>query len=276
LRFPKTPFTQFIILVLIAIPVFSWLNIGGLDFDPQYYVAGRGWPRIYDAVALIPVSFGGVYGIFLPWAVAFVQPFTLFPLVIARAIVQALSLAAFIALAGPHLLSRLTTLSNPLVLLILFNQVNLDAIATAGLLLPPAGGLLLLAMKPQVAGLAALVWLWQGQWKHFVPAGVVIVLSTLLWSEWIPRVTLSPEGALNVSFFPWSLILAIPLLILAVRRQDVWIAGLATPLAVPYIALYSLAPTCAIINRLNWRWGLIINIIGWIAGAWLYSTGVFG
>lgn len=274
---PKfNPFLQFSVLVVIAVPIFAWLNSGGLDFDPQYYVAGRGWPRIYDAVPLIPVSFGGVYGIFLPWAVAVVQPFTLLPLVWARAVVQGVSLAAFIAIAGPHPLARLMTLLNPLVLLILFNQVNLDAIAALGLLLPPAGGLILLAMKPQVAGLVVLLWLKHGKWRHFIPAAIVIGLSTLLWTEWIERLRLSPEGALNISFFPWSLLIAIPLLIWAVRRNDIWLAALATPLAMPYFALYSLAPTCAILCRLNWRWGAVIVGVGWVAAAWLYQMGMFG
>lgn len=269
-------FFQFAALVLITVPLFAWLNIGGLDFDPQYYVAGRGWTQIYEAVPIVPVSFGGVYGIFLPWAVVVVQPFTLLPLVWARAVVQAVSLGAFVALAGPHPFARIMTLLNPLVLLILFNQVNLDAIATVGLLLPPAGGLLLLAMKPQVAGLAAVIWLWRGKWRHFIPAAVVVLSSTFLWSEWIVRVQQSPEGALNVSFFPWSLLLAIPLLGWAIRRNNLWLAALATPLAMPYIALYSLAPICAILCRLNWRWGAVITVVGWVAAAWLYQSGLLG
>lgn len=270
------PFYHFAALVILTVPLFAWLNLGGLDFDPQYYVAGRGWPQIYDAVPVIPVSFGGVYGIFLPWAVAVIQPFTLLPLAWARAVVQALSLASFLAIAGPNPWARWMTLLNPLVLLILFNQVNLDAISTVGLLLPPAGGLLLLAMKPQVVGLASIIWLLRGKWKQFIPAAVVVLLSTLLWSEWIPRVLQSPDGALNVSFFPWSLLIAIPLLIWAIRRNDIWLAALATPLAMPYIALYSLAPICAILCRFNWRWGAVIALVGWVAAAWLYQMGVFG
>ncbi len=250
-------------LFLLLIPLFAWLNLRGTDFDGQFYQAGRGWVEIYKATPLTPLQTGGYHGIFLPWAVVVVQPFSLLPLEWARAIIQAGTVTALILLAGPQPLARLVTLTSASAFMLVAYYANLDAVAALGVLLPPAGGLLLLAIKPQAAGLVAMVWLAQRKWRSFIPLGIVVVLSTLLWSEWISRVQLSPAGALNVSFFPYSLILAIPLMILAVRRNDVLLAAMITPLAVPYVAYYSLAPTIALLARRHWVLGVFANVASW-------------
>ncbi len=259
------------LLALALIPLFAALNVGGDDWDAQFYRAGRAWPHIYDAVPIRQVSVGGVYGIFLPWAVAVIQPIALLPVVWARAIIQAGTLAALLLLAGPRPVAWLLALTSAPAILLIFKYANLDAISGLGLLLPPAGGLILLAMKPQSVGLAALVWLTQGRWRAFVPLGIIVVLSTLLWPEWLARLRMSPAGALNVSLFPWSLAVALPLLWYAVQRRDPLLAAVATPLAAPYIALYSLAPAIALLARRHWALGLLSNVASWLLLYWLQA-----
>lgn len=257
------------LLFFCLVPLFAWLNIGGEDFDEQFYQAGQGWPDIFAAVPVRALETGGIYGVFLPWAATVVQPITLLPLPWARAVVQAASVAALLALAGPRRLAWLAALSSAPAILLIFHYANLDALAGAGVLLPPAGGLLLLAIKPQALGLAALVWLAERRWWSLGPLALVVVLSTLLWPEWVARVQQSPAGALNVSFFPWSLLVALPLLALALRRRDVTLAALATPLAVPYVAIYSLAPAIALLARRRWWAGLLASAASWGLLWWL-------
>lgn len=251
-------------LFLLLIPLFAWLNLRGTDFDEQFYQAGRGWVDIYGAVPLTPLQTGGYYGIFLPWAVVVVQPISLLPLAWARAIIQAATVVGLILLAGSRPLAWLCTLSSASAIMLVGYYANLDTVAALGLLLPPAGGLFLLAIKPQAAGLAAVVWLAQGKWRAFVPLGVVVLLSTIVWGEWLFRLQGSSAGGLNVSFFPYSLLIAIPLFIWAIRRGDILLAAIATPLAVPYVAYYSLAPTIALLARRHWLLGLAANIASWV------------
>jgi hypothetical protein len=253
----------YLFVFLLLIPVFAGLNLRGTDFDEQFYQAGRGWVDIYGAVPLRPLATGGNYGIFLPWAIALIQPITLLPLEWARAIIQSATVVALGLLAGPRPIAWLFTFSSAPTLLLITYYANLDAVAALGLFLPPVGGVLLLAIKPQAVGLAALVWLAHGRWRAFAPLGMVVGLSTLLWSEWIYRLRDSSAGALNVSLFPYSLLLAIPLLILAIRRKDLLLAALATPLAVPYVAHYSLAPIIALLARRHWLLGLVATVSSW-------------
>jgi hypothetical protein len=258
-----TPHRVVCCVALLCIPLFAWLNIGGQDFDGQFYAAGRGWIQLYDAVPLRPLETGGYHGIFLPWAAVLTQPLSLLPLAWARAVVQAVTLAALLALVGPRPLAWVATLASAPALFLIFQYANLDALSAVGVLFPPAGGLLLLAAKPQAAGLAAVVWLARGRWRAFVPLGIVVVLSTFLWPEWIVRVQESPAGALNVSLFPYGLVVAIPVLVYAIRRNDVLLAALLTPLAVPYVAFYSLAPTIALLARRHWGLGLVAAVSSW-------------
>lgn len=257
------------LLALLLIPLFAWLDIGGADFDQQFYLAGQGWPEPFAAVPVRPLRTGGIYGIFLPWTIAVVQPFSLLPLVWARATVQAGTIAALLLLAGERPLAWLAALGSAPAILLTFHYANLDALSGLGLLLPPAGGLLLLAMKPQALGLAALLWLVERRWRAFLPLAIVVLLSTLLWPEWLLRVRHSPAGALNVAFFPWSLLLALPLLLAALRRRDAQLAALATPLALPYVPIYSLAPAIALLARRRWWWGALAS-----AGSWLLLWGL--
>jgi hypothetical protein len=257
------------LLALLLIPLFAYLNVGGDDFDPQFYAAGRAWPHIFDAVPVRVVQKGGVFGIFLPWAVAVVQPITLLPLVWARAIIQAGTVSALLLLAGPRPLAWVATLSSAPAILLIFNYANLDALAGVGVLLPPAGGLLLLAMKPQALGLAGIVWLAERRWRAFIPLAIIVLLATLLWPEWLVRIRQSPAGALNVSLFPWTLLVAAPLLWQALRRRDALLAALTTPLVAPYIAIYSLAPAIALLSRRRWWMGALANAASWVVLWWL-------
>lgn len=260
------------LLMVLLIPCFAALNRPGEDFDRQFYLAAAGWPRPYDAVPVTPLRTGGVYGIFTPMVPVVLQPFGLLPLRWARAIVQAATVTSLLALAGRRWQAGLLTLASAPALLLVFHYANLDAISALGALLPPAGGLFLLLMKPQAAGLAAVAWLAQRRWGALLPAVVVMALVTLLWPEWLARARLAPAGALNVSLFPFSLLLALPLLGYAVKRRDPLLAALATPLAVPYVAFYSLAPTVALLARRSVVGGLVACLASWGLLYWLMQT----
>jgi hypothetical protein len=181
----------------------------------------------------------------------------------ARAVVQAATVLALGIASGARPSAWIVALFSAPALLLISYYANLDAIAAAGVLLPPAGGLLLLAAKPQAAGLAVVVWLAQGKWRSFAPAVLVIALSTLLWSEWTLRVQESVAGALNISLFPYSLLAAAPLLVIAVRKNDPLLAAVITPLVVPYVAFYSVAPAIALLARRHLALGIAGNVLSW-------------
>lgn len=260
-----------------AIPGWLWAlallvalyPIGPANDLRQYFSAAAGWPHPFLGAPLEGGGNESSYGIFLPWAIPFFLPLTLLPSALATTLVRVATILALYLLSGRSFWKTLVvSLSAPA--LVLLWQGNLDALVATGLLLPGAGALLLLSLKPQVAAFAALPILRRDGWKHALLPALVIVLSTLLWPEWMTRASLAGRhfGPWDWNLFPWGVPLGLAMTGWAIRQRDPLLAGVATPLLSPFLPAYTLAPTLALLWR---RWPRAAGALWaatWIAAWW--------
>ncbi|MBA3531039.1 MAG: hypothetical protein H0T73_03850 [Ardenticatenales bacterium] len=230
---------------------------------PQFYDAARAWPEPYS----IPLERmgDGWYRIFTPWAVVLFLPLALGPQLLAAALVRALTIIAFYLLTGRSLWKTIVLIFSPPALILLMNG-NLDAISGLGALLPGSGALLLLMVKPQAAALSALPILRRDGWWHALLPLVLVVLSTLLWPEWLERAAAARGGGWNVGalLFPYSIPVGLLLLLYGWRERDPIPAAIATPLLSLYVSLPTLAVTGALLLRRWPRLGVLICMLPWL------------
>ncbi len=185
-----------------------------------------------------------------PWAVVLLVPFVLFPPALARGLVLVCSVAALIyilfRLRAPRLAAIAFLLSPTAIGSLL--AANLDAFVLLGAFLPPAWGLLILMIKPQIGSGAALYHLAESlrtEGKIFTavrtlaPLGIAYLLGGLLFPIWFERMIHKPENVWNRSLFPYGIPLGMLLLWLALRKRNVFFALAATPFFSPYITFYT-------------------------------------
>lgn len=195
----------------------------------QYYCAARAWPNPFAGVPLTTLVGGGYYGIFVPWAVPLFLPFAQFPPVIGAAVIQTATVIVLYHLTGRDLWKTVVVCLSP-ASIGLIGSGNIDAIASAGVLLTGAGAIMLLFFKPQVAVLATLPIVLRDGWKQLVFPVLIVGFSTILWPEWIQRTMLATAGQRwNWSLFPFSFPFALALFFWSCKRRDPILAALATP-----------------------------------------------
>lgn len=105
--------------------------------------------------------------------------------------------------------------------------------------------IVLLAAKPQIAGLsAAIIWLRSHKrWWLLVAFGALTGVTLLIWPGWM-GVAYGRLGGLDQKFsvdlWPWGILAGIVLAWIAVGHRDVLIAAVATYFFLPYINMNSL------------------------------------
>jgi hypothetical protein len=141
-----------------------------------------------------------------------------------------------------------------------FFMGNVDGLVLAGLMVLP-WGIPLVLMKPQVSAFALLAR------RRWLLAGIVwTLISVALWGFWPANllVIATPgwraEWVQDVSLFPWSVLLALPLLWFSRGDEDLLMAAgtLATPHLFPYHFIL-LAPALA---RMRPAWMILTWVIG--------------
>ena len=184
-----------------------------------------------------------------PWTALILLPFVLLRPALARGLVFVASLASIgytaWRLRAPKLALIAVLLSPTTVGALL--AANLDALAVPGIFLPPAWGLLLLLIKPQVGAGVAVFYLvdsWHrkgfaGVLRTFAPLAVLTVLGALLFPVWIQRLAGSPAIVWNRSLFPYAIPLAVFLLWMAVRNRNPYFALASTAFFSPYLSFYT-------------------------------------
>lgn len=124
---------------------------------------------------------------------------------------------------------------------------NVEWLVCLGLLLPAQWGAVLLAVKPQVAAGALLVWARRHGVLVFVPVGLIGLASLLAWGWWPGRAGLLPHASgWNLAPWPVGVLPGLWLLWRGWKDDDVELAAVATPLLTPYIAGYSLVVPLAV------------------------------
>lgn len=198
-----------------------------------------------------------------PWAVLLL-PHLAIPLVWSNAVNLLLNMSLLgmlvIRLNG-GLLGLLLLFTSP-VFLDLARVNNLEWMIALGLLLPAPLGTVLLAVKPHLAMGATLIWARRhGMLVIFTPLVFVLLLSFLVWGYWLPRSAGLPDDAAawNLSAWPVGIPVGLWLLWRAWQEDDEYLAAVATPLMMPYVAVYSVSVSLAVIAG---RWPR--------AAAWLW------
>jgi hypothetical protein len=219
-----------------------------------FYIVGLFIPEGFDWKNFF--SQGRISPIWTPWT-TYVIKFLNFPLLIA------LTLFGVVIRTYRYskipIYSLLAIISLP-TLWVLFLG-NLDGLVMIGLLLLPLG-IPLVLMKPQLAGFALLAK------KSSILAGIIWGLfSLIIWGLWPARflTVLTPqwgaEWQQDISLFPWSLIIAIPLLWFSQGDEDMLMA--AGSFATPHLFPYHFILLMPSLSRMSWKWTIICWILSW-------------
>ena len=210
------------------------------------------WPIFYAATRNI-FSGHGPYetmGYLLPpWADLVLLPFVLFSENIPQGLMFGVSLFTLIfimwRLRLPPVGAAAFLISPTAVGALLIH--NIDPFVVAGILFPPAWGLFLLLMKPQIGfGLTIyyLVEAWRiGRFskvfKTFAPISFVYILSMVIFPIWIDRILHQPQDPWNRSFFPYAIPIGIFLLWFSIQRRNPYYALASAPFFTPYLTFYT-------------------------------------
>lgn len=197
------------------------------------------------------------------WTLALLSPFALIP-----ADWQPLAIL-LVTLILAALLCRRFQLRGPGLVLVMASPVvwwsigygNIDALALSGLLLPAPIGLVILAIKPQATAPLMLITLLKvyddGGLKRAVLSAAPVTMLGLAWLGIYGLHFSNTNFGGNASLFPYSLILGLPALILAVKVRSERLALLAGPCLSPYASLSSFLGPALVLPGLAWVYGAV-------------------
>lgn len=184
-----------------------------------------------------------------PWTILLLLPFVLFPPALARGLVLVSSLAALIYVAWRLRAPKMAVVAfllSPTVIGSLL-AANLDAFALLGMFLPPAWGLLLLMIKPQI-GIGMAIYSLAEAWRNnkvigviraFAPVVIAYVVSGILFPVWVDHMIHKPSNEWNRSLFPFGIPAGLLLLWLSIRTRNAFFALASTPFFSPYLTFYT-------------------------------------
>jgi hypothetical protein len=212
-------------------------------------------------------SIGSIPPLWTPWAKVTVQ-FLTYPLLIAITL-TAIVIRTYQYNHSP-LPAILACISLPTVWVIILG--NLDGLVLLGLLILPVGVPLVL-LKPQLAAFSLLAK------KSYLVAGAIwFVISLLIWGLWplnflvVSTPGWASEWTQEVSLFPWGILLAIPLLWLSRKDQDLLM--IAGSFATPHLFPYHFVLVMPALGRLKTGWMLLAWALSWspLLANWLGDT----
>ena len=148
---------------------------------------------------------------------------------------------------------------------------NIDWLVGVGFLLPPQIGLFFVLIKPQIGLAVALYWFVEafrkGGWKEIVrvfsPVVAGFLLSFLVFGFWPLQASAYPPEGMNVSTYPYGLLVGAGLLTFAIHKRSFPLAILASPFFSPYVGVTSLIFPFLALVTLPWEM-LAVTIALWI------------
>jgi len=233
--------------------LFDWdvyrLAIEAFFHGGNPYQVGEGFMRFYNP----------------PWTIFIMAPFTL-----ARGyamLVLAIVSTMILAIIGRRW--GLKPLGVILLVTSAFNYQtimagNAEAIAWLGLFLPPGLGIFFFLIKPQ-STIGMVAFLLYRRWQTAGVVGVVRLLAVpvlltlgalALWG--LPPIVPCP---CNRSLFPYSLLLGIPALLIAMRQQRPRWAAFSGPFLTPYVAYHGYLPVLFAFRGVGL---LLVWVLTWI------------
>jgi len=187
----------------------------------------------------------GIFRFFYPpWALIALLPYALLPhdaAFFAMAITSSLVLIMLSRRFGLGTLGTFFLLSTPMHLYAL-GYGNAAWLPWIGLLLPTPLALIFLSIKPHVTFAVILVVLLR-EWDRRGLYGVMLAaaptaLLTIVWLALWGLPDLGGPNIGNISLFPWTLLLGIPALAIALHRRSVRMAAFANPFLIPYVTFH--------------------------------------
>lgn len=203
-----------------------------------------------------------------PWTLLPLYPLALLPPRLGASLLGALTLGGLaVYLRSPKKLLAVAA-SAPLIVTIAYG--NIDILSVIGLLVPGSLGLPLLLIKPQGVLLAILPRLNR---RSLLLTGLIVGLSLVIWGPtWLTPTLPGDWGPVNLSLFPYSIPLALPLTYFGIKRKSDGLLCLASLCISPYWMIISCLPTVAacIKESDDWRVWLAIIASSWAGYELLY------
>lgn len=145
---------------------------------------------------------------------------------------------------------------------------NNDWLVMLGLFVNPIAGVFLLMLKPQIGIFPALLLLLQ--LPRRVAAGVVVALVLIFGASF--AVGMRWGGAVasdwNTAFFPVTAVLAIPIVLYALRRRRSDVALSVAPALPPYVSPHSWCVMVIWLSRYRWSLLLFSSLSWFLLLAW--------
>lgn len=213
----------------------------------------------------------------VPWTILPLLPFGLLPENLGGAAYAVASLLIYAVAAyrlGASRIGLIAFLLSPPVIYGL-RLSNVDALVLLGFTLPPAWGLLLVAIKPQMGFALAIYWLFdawrQGGWmqalKTGAPLGIALAVSLLIFGYWPATRPLNLiDSAWNASLWPWSIPIGVVLIARSLRDGRKDFAMAASPFLSPYLAYHSWAAVLTALIKKDF------DLIAACIGMWLVAV----
>lgn len=209
-----------------------------------------------------------------PWILPVLAPLALLSPGWGKTILFAVNLICYtytIRKLGSGRLATIAFLLSPAILWSLMTG-QIEGILSLGFIAPAPVGLIILAIKPQMATGITVYWLVQA-WKEgkaiqvlstFIPVAGLIAIANLLYPDWIPAMRNIQVVDWNSSFWPNSLPIAIILLVVAIRKQNKGIAISSSIFASPYLAYQTLG--LGLFSLVDDKWLMVgASVTMWIA-----------
>lgn len=271
-----------LLLILTAFALFSYFIVNFewdfVDWTQVFYPAAR--TPLHPYFPFSPERAFYYYN--PPWMVWILFPLTLFPAKIALAawlVLTVLLTMWCVTRLGGGLYEALLVLCSPIfVRLIVHGQIDIVALLGFTLLVTATGiykkgvGLLLMAIKPQVLFLGAVVyWLnlpHKDKLRILLPLVIVILTSFLLIGNWPIKVYelrhFISQNA-NISIWPYGIPIGLVMLVISIKKKDVYVAGLSTYFFTPYLVSHSLfAYSAVLFTQLSKKWSTVLFLLLWI------------
>lgn len=200
-----------------------------------------------------------------PWVLLILFPLLMLNDQITPPVVWLVALSSMY-LVGRHFrlsgLKMFFLLSSPM-LLYSMGYGNIEWLPWLGLLMPTPLALIFLTIKPQATFGVIIVRLLRSWERQGLPGVLLAVLPTAVliliwWVTWgFPR---PPDDSSpgNIAFFPWTLIIGVPLLLMALRRRSVGLAALAAPFISPYVTFPTYLATQFMFPFWGWVGGWVV------------------
>jgi hypothetical protein len=255
---------------------------------------GIGWDWIFTMWPAVNrfVAGGNPYAPPAMKGFAFVYPPWLLPLLVPSALLGYYGgfVMAFITLTG--LMALCARLKKPrLVFLLILSYPflalmvnwNVDGFVLWGLAIGGPLGFFFLSVKPQVASLVGLVWIyqtykqdgWMGVFRLVSPTILVAILFTIRYPQWIAALFAAPSlGPVlpRLNLWPWLILPGLILAIYAVRKNRESFASVGTWMVAPYAQFHSAIAAFTYVASENVYAGIVLVVLSWVYG-YLFATG---